>query len=159
MIRIEPSNESRAFLCDHCQKLYGATRGFVFEGESAHALYYAAMHDCGRSAAVYLAVGLGERMEEDGVFGDVRSVTFKVEPSEAGVEINVVDASESPWSRARSLGEMMNAEEAIAHEKFQEFLHTADHIVIADRIIGEHLASSVSRTETDETKADAARLN
>ena len=153
MIRIEPSNESRAFLCDHCQKVYAATRGFVFEGESAHALYYAALHDCGRSAAVYLAIGLGERMEEDGVFGDVRSVTFKVNPNEAGVEMNIVDAVESPWARARSLGEMMNVDEAIEHEKFQEFLHTADHIVSEDRIISEHLATSVFRTKADDMLA------
>ncbi len=140
MLRIEPSNESRAFLCDHCHQMYGATRGFVYQDESAHALYYASLHDCGASGSVYLAVGIGERKEEDGVFGDVRSVTFRVEPTETGVDMSVVDARESPWGNARALGMMMNRDEALVHESFQEFLHIADHIVTGDRLIGEYLA-------------------
>jgi hypothetical protein len=140
MIRIEPSNESRAFLCDYCHQMYGATRGFVYRDDSAHALYYASLHDCGASESVYLAIGIGEREEEDGVFGDVRSVTFRVEPTETGVDISVVDAGQSPWGNARALGLMMNRDETLAHETFQEFLHIADHIVTGDRLIGEYLA-------------------
>lgn len=142
MIRIEPSNESRAFLCDHCHQMYGATRGFVYRDESAHAIYYAALHDCAASAAIYLAIGIGESKEEDGIFGDVRSVTFRVEPTETGVDLNALDARESPWAQARTLGTMMNRDEALAHETFTEFLHIADHIVAEDRVIAEYLAHS-----------------
>ena len=142
MLRVEPSNESRAFLCDHCHTAYGATRGFVYEGESAHALYYAALHDCGAGGAVYLAVGIGERAEEDGVFGDVLSATFRIEPTETGVEVGVVDVLQSPWAQARSLGQMLNRDEALAHESYKELSHIADHVIAEDRIIGEYLAAS-----------------
>ncbi len=141
MLRVEPGNESRAFLCDHCHQMYGATRGFVYRDESAHALYYASLHDCGAGGAVYLAIGIGERGDEDGTFGDVRSVTFRVEPTETGVDMSVVDADDSPYGQARSLGVMMNRDAALAHEAFQELLHIADHIIIGDAIIGAYLSS------------------
>ena len=143
MIRIEPGGESRAFLCDHCHNLYGATRGYVYEEESAHAIYYAALHDCGAGNSVYLAVGIGEREADDELFGDARSVTFRVEPTETGVDIGVIDARHSPWSGARTLGHMMDADEALEHESFQELLHIAEHVIAADNIVSEYLAHGV----------------
>jgi hypothetical protein len=136
-LSLEPSHETSATLCGCCGESYRKVWGFLYDDDSAYAVYYATLSSHDRRRRVEMAIGIGNWGEHSKV-EDRLSMALDVQ---AGFKMTIVDAADSPWVEAQTLlGKMLDRSEALAHPLKDEFFRIADYVVLNDPRIKEHLS-------------------
>ncbi len=131
----EVPNRSR---CDCCGGVTVSLTRFVFEDGDAHAIYYARFGEQHEPRVVEAVVSVGEWGEGAGPWDRV-AFPLRLRAVETEYQVTVVNAAESPWQGVALLGRMLDREEALAHERLAAVFHVADHMVVDDQAIREHL--------------------
>jgi hypothetical protein len=139
-LKIEAGGEKTA-LCDWCYQPYKAVRGFVYKEENAHAVYFAALHDC-RSAEriAHLAIVLGD-WDEQGEAREVFSIGVEARQRADTIDLDIVEPQFSPWRGAKHLGVMLQREAFFKNARRAEFMRVAECVVEQDAAVNGYLDS------------------
>jgi len=130
MIEIELSQRGE-HPCECCGGVSVILMRFVYRDGDAFAVYYAGFSESHPQREVKLAVGMGE-WGEDSTPADRRSFALRLRDGGANFEVSVMDAEDSPWRDAKTIGRMLDREEALADPGLAEVFHITDHIVEDD---------------------------
>ncbi len=136
--RIEKRGDDKTLLCDWCFKAYKSVRGFVYENDNAHAVYFAALHDCQPNRIAHLAVAVGD-WDAEGHANEILSVGIKAKQSENAIALDIVEPTESPWRGARQAGRMLTRAEALENPLREEFRRIAEYVVANDEVLNFYL--------------------
>ncbi|GAC1398803.1 MAG: hypothetical protein NVSMB56_13750 [Pyrinomonadaceae bacterium] len=137
-LRIEKRGDDITLLCDSCFKAYKFVRGFVHQDDNAHAVYFAALHDCQPNRIAHLAIVIGD-WDEEGHANEVLSVGIKAQQKEDAIALDIVEPAESPWNGARQTGRMLTRTEALANLLRDEFRRIAEYVVANDEPLSRYL--------------------
>jgi hypothetical protein len=137
MIEIELGQRGE-HLCECCGGVSVVLTRFVYQDGDAFAVYYAGFSESHSQREVKLAVGMGE-WGEDSTPAGRRSFALRLRDGGANFEVSVMDAEDSPWRNARTIGKMLDREEALADTGLADVFHITDHIATDDPDVREYL--------------------
>ena len=128
--------------CECCGGVSTTLVRYVYDDGDAYAVYYARYSQSHREHPVYALVSLGEWGEESGPWDRV-AFALEVWSDPDAYRVTVVDAAQSPWQHATSLGRILDREEALGHERLPEVFHITDHMTIDDQTLRSYLEGAV----------------
>jgi hypothetical protein len=140
MLTFEFAEPSRHH-CECCGGVTVALTRFVFEDNSAYAVYYARFGEMHEPRVVEAVISIGEWGEGTGPWDRI-AFPLRLRAADTEYQVTVVDAGESPWQGVELLGRMLDREEALGHERIGDVFHITDHMVAEDRPIRDYLSPS-----------------
>ncbi|MGI9650693.1 hypothetical protein [Chryseobacterium sp. RLHN22] len=121
----EPVSE----ICDCCGNITIKLTRFVYENDSAFAIYYVRFtkdHDD------FLGlISLGD-WGTDEIPSNRTSFLFKLWVDKENWNVSILDGNESPWN-SEILGKLLQREEALKHPWIKDVFHITDHMVEEDQ--------------------------
>ena len=123
--------------CECCGNATIRLTRFVYQDNSAFAVYYAQFTRAHEEKQLSGIIGLGEWSDDD-VGPEARlAFPFQIRLDGENYKVGMVNAEDSPWSYVTFLGRILDREEALKHEWIKDVFHITDHMVADDKeIIG-----------------------
>ena len=131
MLKIEPGDPIPPSPCDHCGCTTTTLVRWVHNETGTVGAYYARYSDNHHEGDIAVAVSLG-KWGEGASSADRVAFALVMRPTATGPQVMVVDASQSPWQQASTIGPMLNRAEALAHPRLSEAFSITDHMVVDD---------------------------
>ena len=131
----ERSSDKRT--CADCGADYILVKGFVYDDNAAHAIYFAACHDHADTHEAWIDVILGTFGESDAT----DHVTFGCRvgpiPGQLGPQASLVPAG-VPYNDP-IFGQKLTREEALAHPRLDDYWAVVDFVLTEDPTVHEHV--------------------
>lgn len=134
MIEIE-FEEPVLEICECCGNTTIRLTRFVYQDNSAFAVYYAKFTESHKERKLSGLIGLGEWGDDE--VGPESRVAFPFQIWTAGekYQVGLVNAEDSPWRHVSIMGRILSREEALSHAWLKDVFHITDHMVTDDEII------------------------
>lgn len=140
-LAIEPGIEATVGHCDTCGHESKVFRGFVYQSDSAYALYVCYYTDSHPEQGVSMAVSL--RGWGDGADPSIKEcVALEWLNTDTGPGCRVVDAPDTTWAKEQILGRMLSREEALASGRATEAFAVSDVVWVNDQRLPDSLNGS-----------------
>ncbi len=134
MIQIE-FEEPAESKCECCGNTTVRLTRFVYQNDSAFAVYYAQFTKAHKEKRMSGIIGLGEWGDDD-IGPEARlAFPFQIWLDGENYQVGLVNAEDSPWSHVTFLGRILDREEALAHPWINDVFHITDHMVADDHEI------------------------
>ena len=138
MIEVE-FEEPNIEVCDCCgNKTIKLTR-FVYNNDSAFAIYYAKFTE-GHDKSVTGIISIGNWGTDD-ESNNRFAFPFRIWTNENTYQVGLIDKADSYWQQPL-LGIILDRDEALNHPWIKDVFHITDHIVTDDGAIIEFLSQS-----------------
>ena len=125
--------------CQCCSGRMTNLTKFVTKDGDAFAIYHATIAEQHPELGAYLAIGIDEDWSKPESPTRVAFACW-LSMTENEFRVSVTDRAESPWSKSKVLGRMLDRDEALANPLIDEVYHLTDHIVEQDPVIRELFA-------------------
>jgi len=124
-------------LCDACGSGYVLAKGFIYDDDEPHAVYFAALHNHG-SPEAWIDVILGTFGTED--FSDHVTFGCRVGDVEGQSEpaATLVPAAQ-PYSASALFGRKLSREDALPHPMLASFWRVVDFVLVEDPDVHRHV--------------------
>jgi hypothetical protein len=132
MLRIECEAPTQS-VCECCKNTTIRLTRFVYQDDSAFAVYYVqftAGHSEKRLSGI---IGLGEWGDDDKGPEARLAFPFQVWREADNFVVGLVDRVDSHWSEVTFLGHILDRKEALAHEWIDDVFHITDHMLAEDQ--------------------------
>lgn len=120
--------------CECCGGTTTTLVRFVHKDGNAHAVYFASFSEDHPVKVVNSVVSIGTWGEGSSP-EDRYAFALRLWDSEGQYNVEVIDAAESPWSDAPTLGHKLTRAEALDHPLLPEVFHITDHIFADDEYL------------------------
>ena len=141
MLTIE-CDPPREFHCTCCGGTTVNLTRFVREDNDAYAVYYARYGTKHPERVVEVLVSIGEWGEGSEPW-DRAAFPLRIWTVDDQYQVGCIEAGESPWQDAPTLGRLLGRGEALAHERIADVFHITDHIVTDDAAVMAYFAGAV----------------
>lgn len=129
--------EPQSVECECCGNCTTKLVRYIFQDDTAHAVYLASFTPGHEDKVVHVLVGLGN-WGEDADPTERRAFAVKIWDNDDQWAVSVLDRDESPWGGVEFLGNILERDEALSHQWISEVFHITDHIVAEDGPIIEY---------------------
>jgi hypothetical protein len=133
MITIEQP-DPKISTCECCGNRTTTLLRFVHKDGDAYAVYYASFTEDHPDLAVQAIVSVGD-WGEDSSPKDRSAFALRFRHTEDQYQIEVIDAADSPWREAETIGRKLSRDEALEHPRLQDVFHITDHIFADDEVL------------------------
>lgn len=133
MIEIECEDPTET-VCDCCGNTTTRLTRFVYKDNDAYAVYYAAFTKGHPEKRLSGLISLGE-WAEGSTPEDRRAFAFQIWIDNENYQVGLVDADQSSWKDAKTMGRVLDREEALKDEWISEVFHITDHMLSDDKEI------------------------
>jgi hypothetical protein len=123
--------------CAQCASGFVLVKGFIFEDDEPHGVYFAALHEHGQREA-WIDVILGTFGTED--FSDHVTFGCRVGPVDGQAEpaATIVPAA-APYGSSPLFGQKLSRDEALAHRWLSSFWRVVDFVLVEDKEVHRHV--------------------
>jgi hypothetical protein len=133
MITIEQP-DPRISTCDCCGNRTTTLLRFVYKDEDAYAVYFASFTEDHPNKVVQSIVSIGG-WGEDSSPEDRYAFALRFWDTEGQYNVEVIDAADSLWSNADTIGHKLSRAEALEHPLLPDVFHVTDHIFRDDEYL------------------------
>lgn len=141
-LRVEPAQDETAAGCPCCDG--GGLRGFVFEGERPHSVYFAESGGMANKPVILIGIVAG-RWASDADMSERAGLVFACSQSENGPDIRPTIPALLAFPEFRTLGTGIEPEQAQAHTSFAMLRCTLDAIIAQDSRLAHLRADPMQR--------------
>lgn len=141
-LNVEPAQDAMSAGCPCCTG-EGGLRGFVYEGEAPHAVYFAESGGMASKPVVLIGLALG-RWASDAKMDERACVVFACSKGETQVEAKPTIPYLLSFPEFKTLGRGVEPETAEAHAWFPRMRETLDAILAQDARLA-HLRPDADR--------------
>lgn len=136
VLSFDPERSVEVKSCVSCGRGYTLVKGFIFDDDDAHAVFFAALHDHGEKEAwIDVILGtFGEASMDDHVtFGSRVGPVGGNEPA-----ASLVPAA-APYGDAPIFGRKLTRDDALVHPLLPAFWRVVDFILVSDPDVHFHV--------------------
>jgi hypothetical protein len=136
-LSFDPERTVELKSCDSCGRGFTLVKSFILDGEDAHAILFAALHDHGEREA-WIDVILGSFGSED--YSDHVTFGCRVGPVQGQADpAATAVAAATPYGNSALFGRKLTRDEALAHPQLSDFWQVVDFALISDPDIHFHV--------------------
>lgn len=141
-LRVEPAQDETAAGCPCCDG--GGLRGFVFEDETPHSVYFAESGGMGNKPVILIGIVTG-RWASDADVSERVGLVFACSQSGDGPDIRPTIPALLAFPEFRKLGKGLEPEHAHSHMSFALLRSTLDAIIAQDARLAHLRADHMQR--------------